>query len=252
MAQEAAQNRRKHWGRELLPERNRLSRKGPEKQDWPTVLDRLLLRFQKSLDDVGMSSSLVDDLVSNEETIGDFLGQISFAISERLSDKQKTNKLPQLLFVISSSGDVTGEANRIRRAGKQVLAAEPLLGHSPRSEAGKWWTQRNHDPNHHLGYIISLFNATLVTMTPSSVVHACMLCGANDLRAAVIKVGIQPNKGSAGQSLKASELYRFLSGNSVPEFTTGKKGKAQASTLSAYADIQALSSKRHKAINCIS
>jgi hypothetical protein len=86
-------------------------------------------------------------------------------------------------------------------------------------------------------------------MSASSVVHACLLCGADDLKNAVLKEKIQPNSGSAGQALKASEFYRYLSGAAVPEFTTGRKGKARDRTVEAYTAIQALSSKRHKAIN---
>jgi hypothetical protein len=223
--------------------------KGPPPSEWPIVLERLLLQFAKTLDDVGMSGQLVKAFCADSRTVGDFLTKASFAVSERISSQQKTKKLPQLLFVITSSGDVTGEANRIRRAGKQILAAEPLLGHSPRSEAGKWWTQRNNDHSHHLGYIISLFNANLVTMSASAVVHACMIHGEKDLQAAAFSVGAQPNKGNASQALKASEFFRYLSGSQVPEFTTGRKGRVQKSTIKAYANVQALSSKRHKSIN---
>jgi hypothetical protein len=223
--------------------------RGPAINDWAAALDRLLLRFQKTLDDVGMSSDTVSGYVDKSKTIGDFLGRVSTALAERLSSKQEAKQLPHLLFVITSGGDVVGEANRIRRAGKQVLAAEPLLGHSPRSEAGKWWAQRNTNHQHHLGYVISLFNANLVTMTPSSIVHACMLYGEDDLRHAAHVAGAQTNKGSASQALRASELFRYLNGDNVPEFTSGKKGKAQDTTLEAYGAIQSLSSKRHKAIN---
>jgi hypothetical protein len=196
-----------------------------------------------------MSGQLVMKFCADSRTVGDFLTKASLAIAERLSSRQTVKTLPQLLFVMTSSGDVTGEANRIRRAGKQALAAEPLLGHSPRSEAGKWWTQRNNDPNHHLGYIISLFNANLVTMSPSAVVHACMIHGEKDIQAAAFTAGAQPNKGNASQALKASEFFRYLSGAQVPEFTTGKKGSVQHTTIKAYANVQALSAKRHKSIN---
>jgi hypothetical protein len=118
---------------------------GPSRSQWPTMLERPLLQYQKTLDDVGMSPQLVVDFGHRSQTAGDFLTQASMAVSDRIANRQKDRNLPQLLFVITSSGDVTGEANRIRRAGKQVLAAEPLLGYSPRSEAGKWWTERNKD-----------------------------------------------------------------------------------------------------------
>jgi hypothetical protein len=223
--------------------------KGPVAADWPTVLERLLLQYQKTLEDVGMSADLIDEFCRGSKTVGDFLTKASVAVSDRVVKLQEARKLPQILFVITSSGDVAGEANRIRRAGKQVLAAEPLLGYSPRSEAGKWWTERNKDPNHHLGYVISLFNANLITMSASAVVHACVLSGADDVRNAALREKAQPNSGSASQAVKASEFFRFLSGAAVTEFTTGRKGRAKDRTVDAYAAIQALSAKRHKAIN---
>jgi hypothetical protein len=229
--------------------RDRKAAREPPSSEWPMVLDRMLLQFQKTTDDVGISHHLVREYCTQSNTVGDFLTKASVAVAQRVDERQLISKLPQLLFVITSSGDVTGESNRIRRAGRQALAAEPLLNHSPRSEAGKWWTERNRDPNHQLGYIISLFNATLITMSASAVVHACVLAGEDDLRGAALHAKAQPNSGSALQAVKASEFFRFLSGAAVPEFTTGQKGRAQDTTLAAYAAIQALSAKRHKAIN---
>ena len=89
----------------------------------------------------------------------------------------------------------------------------------------------------------------LLAMSASAVVHACVLAGEDDLSGAALHAKAQPNSGSALQAVKASEFYRFLSGAPVPEFTSGQKGRAQSTTLAAYAAIQALSAKRHKAIN---
>jgi hypothetical protein len=236
-------------GENFCPTESDYEVRGPDKSDWPKILERMLLQFMKTFEDVGMGAQLIDDFANSSKTVGDFLTKASVAISDRVAKKQKLNKLPHLLFVITSSGDVVGEANRIRRAGKQILAPEPLLAHSPRSEAGKWWAERNKDPNHHLGYIISLFNATLITVSASAVVHACVLHGEDDLKNVALNEKAQPNSGSALQAVKASELYRFLSDSAVTEFTSGKKGRVQDTTIAAYAAIQALSAKRHKAIN---
>jgi hypothetical protein len=130
-----------------------------------------------------------------------------------------------------------------------VLAPEPLLGYSPRSEAGKWWTERNKNASHHLGYVISLFDARLVTMTASAVMYACLHNEDSVLRSAVTEAGARPDKGNARRTLEVSELYRFLSGEQIPEFTSGKKGSVQQSTIDAYAAIQGMSSKKHKLIN---
>src|SRR5262249_24285140 len=170
-------------------------------------------------------------------------------IDERVTKTRVTKHLPQLIFVISSGGDVVGEANRIRRAGTQALAPEPLLGYSPRSEAGKWWTERNKNSNHHLGYLISLFDARRDRLPVSAVVYACMQAGEKALEEAAVSQGARPDKGNAKRTIEVSEFYRFLKGESIPEFTSGRKGAVLESTSQAYGAIQALSSKRHKAIN---
>ncbi|MBJ7544651.1 hypothetical protein JDN41_13945 [Rhodomicrobium udaipurense] len=222
---------------------------GPDRSQWPSALEHLLLQFGKTFEDVGFANDLVLEIASRQETIGDFLGEMNFIISERVSRTREIKRLPNLLFVVTSSGDVTGESNRIRRAGKQILAAEPLLGHSPRSEAGKWWTERNKTPDHHLGYIISLFNASLVTCSASAVVYSCVHSDEEQLNSAAKQAGLQPNPGNANRTIQASEFFKFLSGSEVLEFTTGRRGTMSEGTIQSYGKIQELSAKKHKLIN---
>lgn len=222
---------------------------GPDKKEWAGVLDRLLLQFNKHIADVGLGADWVANAAHNSVTIGDFLTKVGTAISERVAKTQEIKHLPQLIFVVSSSGDVVGEANRIRRAGTQSLAAEPLISYSPRSEAGKWWIERNKNANHHLGYILSLFQANLLTVTASCVVHACLQHGEADLREAATDAGARADRGNAARTLEASEVYRYLKHQQVPEYTSGRKGGPLAETVAAYDSIQSKSAKRHKAIN---
>jgi hypothetical protein len=236
-------------GANLAPRESDLPISGPPSVEWPTVLERLLLQFGKTYDDVGLARDLIGQFCAECPTLGDFLTRVGMVIAERITKTRVAKKLPQLVFVITSSGDVVGEANRIRRAGTQALAPEPLLGYSPRSEAGKWWAERNKTSDHHLGYIISLFDARLVTMTASAVVYSCMHSGDAGLEEAAVAEGARPDKGNAKRIIEASEFLRFLKGEQIPEFTTGKKGGIQDSTARAYVAIQALSVKRHKAIN---
>lgn len=170
-------------------------------------------------------------------------------MADRITKTREIKRLPQLVFVVTSSGDVVGEANRIRRAGTQMLAPEPLLGHSPRSEAGKWWHERNKSASTHLGYVISLFDARLVTMSASAVVYACMHHDDSVLQAAAVDEGARPDKGNAQRVISVSEFYRFLEGEQIPEFTSGRKGSVGESTMKGYAAIQGMSAKRHKLIN---
>lgn len=222
---------------------------GPPKAKWPSVLDQVLRQFGKTCEDVGIGLDLIDQITHSEQRIGDFLTKIGVSIAERVTKTREAKQLPQIVFVISSSADIIGETNRIRRAGTQMLAPEPLLGYSPRSEAGKWWTERNRDPNHHLGYIISLFDARLVTMTASAVIYACLHHGNDILTKAAATKGARADRGNAKRTIEVSELYRFLRGERSPEFTTGRKGGLRESTGEAYGAIQRLSSKHHKAIN---
>lgn len=203
---------------------------GPPSGEWPTVLTRLLLQVQKTHEDVGIAADTIGEFCSKSSTVGGFLTLIGQMVAERVTKTRETKQLPQVIFVITSSGDVVGECNRIRRAGTQALSPEPLLGHSPRSEAGKWWATRNENPNHHLGYIISLFDARLVTMTASAVVYSCLHSDDESLRQAAIDQGARPDKGNAKRTLEVSEFYRFLKGEQIPEFTSGKKGGAQNGT----------------------
>lgn len=236
-------------GANFVPRESDVMVSGPPTGEWPTVLERLLLQFGKTYDDVGLAQDLVGKFCAESKTIGDFLTQVGLVIADRITKTRTIKRLPQLVFVITSSGDVVGEANRVRRAGTQALAPEPLLGYSPRSEAGKWWVERNRTSDHHLGYIISLFDARLVTMTASAVVYSCLHSGTPDLEKAATDQGARPDKGNAKRIIEASEIYRFLKGEQIPEFTTGKKGGHQESTAKAYAAVQAMSAKRHKAIN---
>ena len=240
---------RRVGGSNLVPSGSDHTVVGPEKKDWATALDRLLLRFDKGVADLGLANDFVQQAIMRAPTMGAFLSEIGGVVAERVVKLREIRQLPQLSFVITSSGDVSGEANRLRRAGTQSLAAEPLLAYSPRSEVGKWWAARNRNPDHHLGYIISLFDARLVTMSASAVVYACLHHGDKDLLKLAQDAGARPDKGNAGRTVQASELFRYFRGEAVPEFTTGRKGKVLESTVSAYDALQAVSLKRHKAIN---
>lgn len=236
-------------GTNLVPDGADHTVTGPDKKDWATALDRLLLQFGKTVHDVGLAADLVGKLVSEASTIGDYLTRISSLVAERVTKQRQSKRLPRLVICVTSSGEVAGEANRIRRAGTQALAAEPLLGYSPRSEAGKWWAERNKNPLHHLGYMLSLFDARLVTMTASAVAHSVLQHGAPDLQKLATDSGARLDKGNASRTIRASEAARFFRGEEIPEFTSGKKGKTSDATEKAFAAVQAVSVKRHKAIN---
>ena len=222
---------------------------GPPQEDWPEVLERILIQLDHTLDDVALEQSYVNRVADSEANIGRFLETISGAIAERVDDVQLTRRLPRLIFIITSTSEVVGEANRLRQAGSYLLKSRELMSYSPKSESGKWWAARAGTPEHHLGYVIALFQARLTTMTPSSVVYSCLQHGDEGLRAAAREKGMTPSSTNATTTFKNTDLYRLLIGEPSTELTSTIKGRTAATTLAAHTAIQALSAKRHKAIN---
>ena len=162
---------------------------------------------------------------------------------------QLVNQLPAVLFVVTSTSEVVGEANRLRRAGTFLLKAGELLAYSPRSNAGRWWRERLAVPEHHLGYIISLFSARLATMTPSSVAYACAEFADDSLRAGLKDAGIGRHRSNADRTLRNTDFYRLLANQTTSELTSTHKGRTAEATGNAYAFLQGQSATRHKVIN---
>ncbi|MDI1450779.1 hypothetical protein [Polyangium sp. 6x1] len=222
---------------------------GPDKSMWEAALERLLIQLDLELDDLALDESAVRQIVESESTIGNFLGKIGAMITDRVNDVQAAKHLPLVMFVVSSGSDVASEANRIRRAKSLLLKAPELLAYSPQSRAGKWWAARSGNPEHHLGYIISLFRSRLATMTPSPVSYACLHYGPTQLKQAVVAAGVKEHISNARVTLQATDFYRYLTSTTLNELTSGKKGKTSDATEEAYKGVQALSARRHKDIN---
>lgn len=239
-------------GATLVPPQADVAVSGPSRDLWMTALERLLVQLDQRLDDLAIERSTLDDLVQQPSTLGDFLQRVGALVVERVQAVQLARQLPAVTFVVTSTSGIVGEANRIRRVANYFLKADELLGYSRRSNAGLWWIERNRTPGHHLGYVMSLFQARLVTMTPSSVVYACAEFGDADLRAAVREAGIARSASNADRTLKNTDFYRLVGQEPSPELTATPKGKTAPATAAAYAAVQRLSATKHKAINqCI-
>lgn len=236
-------------GSSLLAGGGEIEVQGPPREAWHEMLGRILAQLDQTLDNIAISQELIDELAASEPTPGAFLGSVRDAIASRVDAVQAAKQLPRLLFVVTSHSEVVGEANRVRRAASLLLKAEEMLSYSARSRAAKWWKSRLADPNHHLGYVVSLFNARLVTMTPSSVVYACAEFGDDYLRDAVKTAGISRSASNADRTFQNTDFFRLLAGRPLTELTSTMKGKTAASTLEAFAAIQSLSATKHKAIN---
>lgn len=223
---------------------------GPPKDVWEQILERFLVQLDLTLSDVALSREYLDKLSSESLTLGNYLEKVGRSIAERVTGRRQIESLPTILFVVSSvSNRVIGEANRIRRAKTQILKAEELIAYSPRSEAGKWWSARLDNPEHHLAYVIALFNARLLTLTHSAVVYSCLHYGSPFLQQVVKDSGLQPHSGNAEITFKRTDFYRFLIGENLTELTSTRKGRPGEKSLNAFVNVQRLSSKHHKEIN---
>jgi hypothetical protein len=236
-------------GNSLVPASGELRIAGPDKSEWPAVLERVLIQLDQAREDLAIDDAAIADAVDQSDHIGGFLERIRDLVADRVDDVQLNNSLPKLLFVISSDSAVVGEANRLRRAGTLRVRAEELLSYSRRSGSGLYWQARLSNPQHHLAYIASLFEARIATMTPSSVSYAALHYGDADLQERVKSAGLGRSPANAATTLKNTDFYRLLTGTTSYELTSTTKGKTSATTLAAYAAVQAASSKRHKAIN---
>jgi len=232
----------------LVPKEGDVEIAGPARDDWRRVLDRMLIQYDVTLQDIALEADYVEELASSAGTIGAFLECVGGVIAGRTSKVRDVQALPSLVFVVSSGAEVVGEANRLRRARTHIVKAEELLAYSPRSEAGKWWRARLGNPQHHLAYIISLFDARLTTLTPSAMAYACLHQGPQELRRLVAESGLKANSGNAATTLRATDLYRFLAGGETAELTSSRKGKTKDPSLNAYRRIQGRSASLHRAI----
>lgn len=222
---------------------------GPSRELWPEVLRRILQQLDEKPDDVGLTDDYLVRAADGLTTIGAYLARIRDGIAERVEQVRLAKFLPRVLFVVTSVSAVVGEANRMRRADTYLLKGDELLAYSPRSRAGKWWDSRRGDPSHRLGYIVSLFEARLATMTPSSVVYACAEFGDEALRSAIREAGRSRSSANADRTFKNTDLYRLLTGSTRAELWSSMKGRTAATTLAAYERVQAQSRTRHKTIN---
>jgi hypothetical protein len=239
-------------GTTLAPTEADVNVTGPPRDTWLTALERLLVQLDRQLDDLALERTTLEALVHEPPTLGEFLQRVGALVIDRVQRVQLARLLPAVTFVVTSTSGVVGEANRIRRVATYFLKADELLGYSRRSRAGLWWIERNWTPEHHLGYVISLFQARLVTMTPSSVVYACAEFGDDQLREAVRSAGMGRSPANADRTIRNTDFYRLVAEAPSPELTATPKGKTAARTAAAFAAIQALSTTKHKTINqCI-
>ncbi len=212
-------------------------------------MERFLNQLDLTYDDLAIDANTLSEIQKESSTVGEFLGKVGEIIVKRITRVREAKGLPSIVFVVTSGSEVVGEANRIRRAGTYTLKGEELFYYSPRSVAGKWWRERSKTPEQHLAYIISLFDARLTTMSPSAVSYACLHFGNCDLQDTAEKHGMTKHISNAESTLKATDLFRFLTGQISQELTSSSKGKTGDASSETYKELQKLSASNHKEIN---
>jgi len=109
----------------------------------------------------------------------------------------------------------------------------------------EWWRNRATDLRAALPHVIALFNAQLVSLSASSVVHSVLQHGDNSITQHV--QGVRSNRGNAINVVKSSELYKFISGAAIDNREYGSNVKDE--TFDSYTRLQAVSKTSHRDIN---
>lgn len=219
---------------------------GIDKSNYTNVLDRIMQIGNWKLDDAAISREEVENIASLSRNVGDFLDDVQSLINERFDTSSIGVKLPELVFVISSGSKKIREYCRnLRRADSYYLEASRLMMYTTKSNVAEWWHERGKDMKTALPFIISLFNAQLLSLSGSSVVHSILSFGPLDMKNSI--TGVQANLGNAKRIVASSELYKYSVGSELDNREYGLSVKAE--TIEAYKKIQSQSKLRHKEIN---
>lgn len=127
---------RRVGGRTLLPKAGELEIIGPSREQWPVILERLLIQLDQSREELAIDAGLVSQLATNASHVGDFLEQIRDIVAEQVDDVRLDRALPRVLFEPPSP---CRHARPQVRGASVVLASigggQVLVGASRRPEA---------------------------------------------------------------------------------------------------------------------
>ena len=210
------------------------------------ILEKINQIANWKIEDAALSFSDLDLLKEKASSVGDFLDEVHQMIVERFDVSNIGTNLPKVVFSLSSDRkDIKELCRSVRRADSFYLEASRLLMYTKRSNVAEWWETRNKNVNTNLNYIIALFNAELVSISGSSVVHAVKNFGDEELKSLI--PDITKNIGNAKRVITASELYKFSLGQSTDAREYGLSPNEE--TLAAYKVIQSFSKTKHRSIN---
>ncbi|MDX7952138.1 hypothetical protein P7D22_13235 [Lichenihabitans sp. Uapishka_5] len=211
-----------------------------------SVLEKILQVANWRLEDAAISETEIDVLTGSNERVGAFLDALQNLIAERFDIGDMGVSFPTLVVSISSGDPKIREiARSLRRADSYYIEASRLLMYTKKSNVAEWWSNRATDLKSALPHVIALFNAQLVTVSASAVVHSALQSADQTLNSLVN--GVRADKGNATRVIKSCELFRFLMGEATDNREYGSN--VSEKTFSSYDAIQAASETHHRSIN---
>lgn len=219
---------------------------GIAKSRFNVVLEKLLQVANWRLEDAAISDTEVTDLIATSERIGVFLDRLQSLITSRFDVGDMGVEFPTIVIAISSGEPRIREITRsIRRADSYYIEASRLLMYTKQSNVAEWWGNRATNLRSALPHVIALFNAQLVSISASTVVHSVLQHGDAEIKSMV--QGVRADRGNAKRVMESSELFKYLSGDALDNREYGSNVKDE--TFESFGRIQAASEKKHRAIN---
>ena len=219
---------------------------GLGRSQYRLVLEKILQVANWRLDDAAITDSDIDEITEVSDTIGIFLDKLRRLIVDRFDVEGMGIEFPTLVFAISGGAPGLREVCRaLRRADSFYLEASRLLMYTKKSNAAEWWQNKAQDPKSALPHVIAYFNAQIASLSASSVVHSIL--HSDDIELKNLVKDVRADRGNASRIMKASELYKFATGDPVDNREYGSSVKE--ATYDSYGRIQSESATKHKAIN---
>lgn len=220
---------------------------GLQASQYIDALELILTATGVRLEDAALTRTDLEPLVKTSKNIGQFMIGVHGITTERYDIGTLGQKLPKVMFVVSSAGDASMMCRMLTRGRSFLIDPDRLLQNSRANVADDWRKRGAANPKHALPFISSLFEARLTYLSASSVVNCCALYTADpDLSTLARTHYPNPVPMNAGNALKSSGLYRALV---KKEDVSGSASSGSAQILKSYGLIQEQSKKKHKSIN---
>jgi hypothetical protein len=170
--------------------------KGLSSNQFSSVLEGILKIANWRLDDAALSHEIIEKVTLESTNIGDYLDRVQSEITKRFNVDEIGFEPPQVIFALSSGKPEVREICRnVRRADSFYIEASRLLMYTKSSNIADWWKERNNELKTSLPYVIALFNAQLVSLSGSAVVHSVHNFGSEELSSLIY--GVTKNVGNA-------------------------------------------------------